>query len=84
MSERRALIDRQSPLPVSRQCRLLRLNRSTAYYRAQAVCDEDLALMRLIDELHLKRPFLGARRVRDELRERGRIVNRKRVQRLMR
>jgi len=84
MSERRALIDRQSPLPLTRQCRLLGLNRSTAYYQSRAVSDEDLELMRRIDEIHLKRPFLGARRIRDELRDLGRIVNRKRVQRLMR
>jgi len=84
MTERRALIDRQNPLPVTRQCRLLSLHRSTAYYQPQAVSDEDLALMRLIDEIHLKRPFLGARRIPGELRDRGWIVNRKRVQRLMR
>ena len=40
--------------------------------------------MRRIDEIHVKRPFLGARRIRDELHDRGWIVNRKRVQRLMR
>lgn len=84
MTERRALIDRQSPLPVTRQCRLLSLHRSTAYYQPQAVSDEDLALMRLIDKIHLKRPVLGARRIPGELRDRGWIVNRKRVQRLMR
>ena len=40
--------------------------------------------MRWLDELHLKYPFLGARRLRDELNKRGRLVNRKRVTRLMR
>ena len=41
-------------------------------------------LMRLIDEIHLQRPFYGSRRARDELGDRGHPVNRKRVQRLMR
>lgn len=40
--------------------------------------------MRRFDEIHLERPFLGTRRIRDELQDRGQFVNRKRVQRLMR
>ena len=43
-----------------------------------------MALMRLIDEIHLQYPFYGSRRIRDELQERGHNVNRKRVQRLIR
>ena len=48
------------------------------------VSDEDLKLMRLIDEIHLKRPFYGSRRIRDDLQDLGHPANRKRVQRLMR
>ena len=40
--------------------------------------------MRLIDEVHLKRPFYGSRRIRDNLQDLGHSVNRKKVQRLMR
>ncbi len=40
--------------------------------------------MRLIDEIHLNRPFLGSRRVTDVLHTLGYRVNHKRVQRLMR
>jgi putative transposase len=72
------------PLSRSRRCQLLGLSRSTAYYRPVVTTAEDLALMRLIDELHLELPFYGARRLRDELQSRGHAVNRKRVQRLMR
>ena len=84
MSERRAQIHAPHRLTKSRRCELLALSRSTAYYRAVAVGEADLALMRLIDEIHLMRPFYGSRRIRDELEERGHCVNRKRVQRLMR
>lgn len=77
------MIDRQDPLPVTRQCQLLSLNRSTVYYRPKGVSDEDLKLMRRIDEMHLKRPFYGSRRIRDWLWEEGWDINRKRVQRLM-
>ena len=44
----------------------------------------DLKLMRRIDEMHLKRPFYGSRRIRDWLQDEGHDINRKRVQRLMR
>lgn len=41
--------------------------------------------MRLLDELHLRHPFKGSRRLRDDLwDDHGLHVNRKRVQRLMR
>jgi putative transposase len=78
------MIDRTHSLPVTRQCQLLNLNRSTVYYQPMGVSDEDLKLMRLIDEIHLKRPFYGSRRIRDDLQDLGYLVNRKRVQRLMR
>ena len=51
------MIDRTHSLPVTRQCQLLSLNRSSVYYQPIGVSDEDLRLMRLIDEIHLKRPF---------------------------
>ena len=78
------MIDKEDRLPLTRQCQLLSLNRSTVYYQQASVSDEDLALMRRIDEMHLKRPFYGSRRIRDWLQDEGHAVNRKRVQRLMR
>jgi len=77
------MIDRTHSLPVTRQCQLLDLNRSTVYYQPRGVSDDDLRLMRRIDEMHLKRPFYGSRRIRDWLQDEGFPVNRKRVQRLM-
>ncbi len=71
-------------LSVRRQSELLSLNRSTLYYEPVETSEEELALMRRIDELYLNRPFLGSRRMTLALREQGLEVNRKRVQRLMR
>jgi putative transposase len=65
-------------LSISRQCAALSLARSSFYYQPQPVPAEDLALMRAIDETHLKLPFYGSRKIADALE-----VNRKRVQRLM-
>ena len=55
------------------------------YYQPKSDLPEtDLKLMRRIDEMHMKRPFYGSRRIRDWLYEEGHDINRKRVQRLMR
>ena len=77
------MIDRNHDLPVTRQCRILELARSTAYYVPQPTSPEDLALMRRIDELHLEYPFAGARMLRDLLRREGRRIGRKHVGTLM-
>jgi putative transposase len=66
-------------LSVARQCELVGLPRSTWYYQPAAETAENLALMRRIDELYLRWPFYGSRRMAEALG-----VNRKRVQRLMR
>jgi len=79
------MIDRQhSALPVVKQCLLLNLSRSLVYYHPAPENEEDLALMRLIDEQYLRTPFYGSRRMVEALRCLGHVTNRKRVQRLMR
>ena len=80
---RKAIIDRAQALPLTKQCQLVEVSRSSIYYQPVLVSDEDQALMRIIDKIHLKRPFLGSRRIRDELIDLGHQVNRKKVQRLM-
>lgn len=67
-----------------RQCKLLELNRSTWYYEPATETAENLELMQRIDELYLKMPFLGSRRIAAKLSQPGCEINRKRVQRLMR
>ena len=79
MSERRGRIHEKHDLSKTRRCELLDVPRSSAYYRGESVSEADLAVMRLIDEIHLQLPFYGSRRMRDELEERGHTVNRKRV-----
>lgn len=77
------MIDKTAALPVTRQCQLLELSRSSVYYERQPVAQSDLALMRRMDELHLDFPFAGSRMLRDLLRLEGHPVGRKRVRRLM-
>ena len=78
------MIDRTHPLPVRRQCQLLKLARSTAYYQPTPVSETVLALMQPIDELHLQYPFAGARMLRDLLRHEVRAIGRRHVATLMR
>ena len=77
---------KNSDLSISRQCDLLGLPRSS-YYRPLVFTfesNENLELMRLIDEEFLRHPFYGSRKIRDYLNRLGFPVNHKRVQRLMR
>jgi putative transposase len=70
-------------LSICRQCELIGLNRSTYYLPPAVESEEDLRLMRLIDEQYLKAPFFGSRRMTAWLERSGEVVNRKRVRRLM-
>ena len=72
------------PLPITRQCHLLALPRSTVYYTPRPVSVATLAVMRQLDALHLEYPFAGSRMLRDLLRLRGVVVGRKHVATLMR
>jgi len=84
-AERRVLVDRTDwALPVSQQCRLLAVSRSSVYRRPAEVGDEDRTIMALIDRQYLARPYYGSRRMAAWLATQGHLVNRKRVQRLMR
>jgi putative transposase len=67
-----------------RQCELLRLCRSNFYSEPAVETAENLALMKLIDQQHTDRPYFGSQRMTPWLRDQGHLVNRKRVQRLMR
>lgn len=77
------MVDRDHDLPVTTQCELLKVARSSVYYRPRPARGSDADLMRRIDEIHLQFPFLGSRRIVDELADQGAVVNRKHVQRLM-
>lgn len=77
-----------SVISVARQCELIHLPRASYYRSADhspvVETQENLNLMRLIDEEYTLHPFYGSRQLRNYLRRQGHMVNRKRVQRLMR
>ncbi len=77
------MIDPEHTLPLSRQSKIVGISRSSLYYKAVPVSERDLELMRFIDEIHLKYPFYGSRRIRNELRDLGHDVGRGHVSTLM-
>jgi putative transposase len=75
-------------LSIARQCELISLSRAS-YYRSVETeigteTPENLEWMRLIDEEYTRHPFYGSRQLRNFFRRDGRVVGRKRIQRLMR
>ena len=70
-------------MSLRRQCELVGISRSGFYYEPLPESAENLALMRRLDELNLKHPFYGSRRLTALLQREGQLVNRKRVARLL-
>lgn len=82
--ERKAMIEPHcSHLSISTQCQLLSLTRSSFYYVPEGESDENLAIMRKLDEQYFTTPFYGALRLTAMLTGLGFAVNIKRVRRLM-
>jgi transposase-like protein len=85
-AERRELLHRERPgaISVAGGCRIMKLARSTYYYRSRRSAAEKMALQRRIDELSTEFPRYGYRRVTYQLRAEGLLVNHKAVARIMR
>ena len=77
------MVEPEHKISVRRQCEMLRICRSGFYYESVPTSAGELRLMRVIDEIHLKWPFYGSRKIAKTLRTEGGNVNRKRIQRLM-
>jgi putative transposase len=78
------MVEKSGEISIKRQCELASISRAGVYYSAAGESQENLHLMRLIDEEYTRHPFYGSRRLAEFLKGRGYAVNRKRVTRLMR
>lgn len=78
------MINRESKLSIIQQCQIVGISRASMYYEPKPISSRDIDLMRLIDEIHLRYPFYGSRRIRDELNDSGHEVGRGHVATLMR
>lgn len=84
MKERVKMIEQHSSLSLRWQVDLLSIHRSSLYYKPVGENDENLSLMRKMDELFLSDPTLGVLGMQDELKELGLHYNVKRIRRLLR
>nr|WP_198144853.1 DDE-type integrase/transposase/recombinase [Pseudorhodobacter aquimaris] len=57
-----------SILSIGQQCRLLSISRSSFYYKPKGETEQNLSLMRRIDEQFLETPFFGVRQMTWHLR----------------
>lgn len=73
-----------SPYSLRQQCGLLGINRSSLYYESTGESEENLLLMRLLDEQYTRTPYYGVLKMTEHLRGEGHAVNQKRVRRLLR
>ena len=77
------MIDCKHKLPLNRQAEVLKLSRSSLYYRVQPVSAADLVVMARIDRLHLDHPFAGSRMLRDMLNAEGVEIGQEHVRTLI-
>ena len=77
------MIDQTHRLSITKQARILSISRGSVYYRAEPVCEDDLGLMRRIDQLHLDYPFAGSRMLQSFLVREGFRIGRLHVRTLM-
>ena len=84
LRKRISWLEKNHILSLRRQCELLGICRSSFYYKPAQESPINLKLMGIIDEIHTRWPFMGTRQMTAMLRQKGNIVNRKRIRRLMR
>lgn len=83
LEQRRLMVDPSSELSLTKQCDLLTIHRSGLYYKPSLETDENLEIMRKLDEQYFKTPFYGVLRLTALLQQEGYKINEKRTRRLM-
>lgn len=84
MSEIKSYISDNEKLSLRQQCQLLGISRSSIYYDPVGESDENLRIMRLMDQEHLDHPTHGVLQIQDFLSGQSLKVNPKRIRRLLR
>jgi putative transposase len=77
------MIGTGSELSIARQAKLLSVSRSSVYYRPKPESQEELDLLKRLDELFTENPMYGSRRLQAMLKREGNLVGRRRIRRLM-
>lgn len=84
VNQKKLYIEIHGSVPsIGRQAELLGIARSSVYYQSVPVSSRELLIKNKIDEIYTKCPFYGVRKITEQLRKEGEIVNHKRVHGLM-
>ena len=84
MKELQSYITEDKEISIRHQCELVKISRSNVYYESVGESQENLQVMRLMDENYLEHPTAGVLQMQDFLFLCGFLVNHKRVRRLLR
>lgn len=84
IKERLKMVDKSEKLSLAKQCKVLNINRNYFYYSPKGESEQNLAMMKLLDQQYLATPFYGYRKLAFFLRKNDFLVNPKKVRRLMR
>ncbi len=80
---RRQMVNKQVGISLSRQCKILKISRSSLYYTPVGFSPETLELMHQIDRVFTQYPFFGSRQIAAYLPRKGYYAGRHRIRRLM-
>ncbi|MDO9534321.1 MAG: IS3 family transposase [Bacillota bacterium] len=76
---------KEAKIAINKQCQLLSISRSTAYYKLLGPSNDEIRIKNLIDRIYTAEPTYGARRISNTLSNKyGEDVGRKRVRTYMR
>lgn len=84
MKELKSYISDNEALSIRKQCALLDLSRSNVYYQPTEESEENLRIMRLMDEEFIDHPTHGVLQMQDFLLTLSILANTKRIRRLLR
>jgi len=77
--QKRFLIEENVSISIRRQCELIKLSRSSLYYKSRPISDEELAVINKVDEIYTEHPYFGTRRMLKELEDYGINIGRQQV-----
>jgi putative transposase len=84
VKERMQMLNATADLSLRCQCDLVSVSRSSFYYQPLGESEQNLEIMRLMDEHYMDHPTEGVLRMRNYLFTLGIVANHKRVRRLLR
>lgn len=83
LSNKKSLVSKLNTLSKARQCEILKINRSSVYYKARAMSSYNLGILHRIDEIYTDNPDYGYRYVHRQLLEDGFNIGKDRVLKYM-